>query len=377
MTDLTAANAWTARLWALTADVELSTHQTPTNLDRIRDAVLAGADRTVQPEYRPVPASHVARLEAMAERLESEDAPLMDLVRRSVSSTLGFARALSDRSADAITSYGTAEYGSPTKDLIARAEEVLAGPAVTAVADDEEPTIDAVGLAGVVEQVLGRLGVEGWTAVVRDHMSARMAVASAAREVRIRADATVTPTQLRGLVVHEVGTHVLRADEGARQPLQMLARGLPGYLETEEGLATHHEAQVDPRPARLRTFALRVLAADAALHGGFADVMARLTDHTSPAAAFPIGLRAKRGMADLTVPGSPLKDVVYLRGLLSVGAHLAAHPDDHALLMAGKLGLGDLDTARALQAEGLLSVPAPRVQHLLEEARQPDRPWNR
>lgn len=375
MTDLTAANTWTARLWALTADVDLSTHQTPTNRDRIRDAILAGAARPVQPEYVPVPSSHVARLAAMAERLGSEEAPLMGLVRRSVSSTLGFARALSDRSADAITSYGTAEYGSPTEDLIARAEEALAGPAGTA-ADVREATIDAVGLAGIVERVLVRLGVDGWTAVVRDHMSARMAVASAAREVRIRADATVTPTQLRGLVVHEVGTHVLRADDGARQPLQMLARGLPGYLETEEGLATHHEAQVDPRPARLRTFALRVLAADAALHGGIADVMARLTDHTSPAAAFPIALRAKRGMADLTIPGSPLKDVVYLRGLLSVGAHLAANPDDHALLMAGKLGLGDLDTARALQAEGLLSVPAPRVLQLLEEARQPDPPWN-
>lgn len=381
MTDLTAVNAWTARLWATTDEVELSRHQTPTNIGRIRAAALDPATEAVRPEYVPVPPDHVAQLAEMAEQLEAEDAPFLDLVTQSLDSTLGFARALSDRAADAITAFGVAEYGTPSPELVAHAEDVLATPAADDPTDgptDERAraaTIDATALADLVDRVLAWMGVRGWTAIVRERSIARMAVASSAREVRIRADSTFTAAQLPGLIVHEVGTHVLRADEGSRQPLHMLARGLPGYLETEEGLATHHEAQVDPRPKRLRTFALRVVAADAALRGGLADVMARLTDHVDPATAFPIAIRSKRGMADLTVPGSPLKDVVYLRGLRSVGDHLADHPHDHPLLMAGKLGLPHLDLARRLQADGLLTTAEPRVQELQDAVRASVPPW--
>lgn len=376
MTDLTAVNLWTARLWALTTDTELSRFHTPTNLAQIREAVLgpaAGRALTVTPNYHEVPADHIQQLAGMAEKLAEADGPLLELVRQALDSTLGLARALSDRSPDAITAHGRAEYGAPTVDLVADAEQVLVQPEPTP--GPAGPGLDAPAIAQLVRRVLDRLQVEGWTAVVLDHMSARMAVASGAREVRIRADATVTGPQLRGLLVHEVGTHVLRADEGARQPLHLLARGLPGYLEAEEGLATHHEAKVDPRPARTRTFALRVLAAETALAGGLAEVMERLTAHTSPAKAFPIALRAKRGMADLTAPGSPLKDVVYLRGLRSVGEHLRSHPDDHSLLMAGKLGLQHLGLARRLHDEDLLTLPGPRVQQLIDEARMDDPPW--
>ena len=108
MTDLTAVNAWTARLWATTDEVELSRHQTPTNLGRIRAAALDPATEAVRPEYVPVPPDHVARLAAMAEQLEAEDAPFLDLVTQSLDSTLGFARALADRTADAITAFGVA-----------------------------------------------------------------------------------------------------------------------------------------------------------------------------------------------------------------------------------------------------------------------------
>lgn len=381
MTDLAPVNEWTARLWALTGDVELSAHQTPTNSDRIRAAALFAAEgrstAPVTPEYLPVPPGHVNRLQAMADGIAGLDDPLLDLLEASLATTLAFARALSERSSDAITAYGLAEYGAPTAPLVARAEQVLDEPDDPKGGTGQGEVVDAATVAGLVDRVLASLGILDWTTVVREHMSARMAVAASAREVRIRADASFTPTQLRGLVVHEVGTHVLRADEGSQQSLHLLARGLPGYLETEEGLATHHEAQVDHRPERLRTFALRVLAADTAMRGGLADVMHRLITYVTPDQAFPIALRAKRGMADLTQPGSPMKDVVYLRGLLSVGDHLAAHPEDHSLLMAGKLGLAHLPVARSLAEEGMLTIPEDRVQQLIEEARSPYPPWDR
>ncbi len=375
MTDLTAVNRWTARLWAVTADVDLSAHQTPTDMERIREQALSGTTGPIVPDYLPVPAEVRDRLAALEAELAEAEGDLIDLVRDSLAATLGFARALSLRTPEAVTDHGRREHGVPDPDLLDAASALLGS---TAAAADPDPStlIPAARAAGLVEAALAGLGVQGWTVDVRAHMSARLSVSAQARQVRIHADAAFTGTQLRGLVVHEVGTHVLRADEGARQPLDLLARGLPGYLGTEEGLATHHELQVAPAADRQRTFALRVVAADVALTGGLADVMDRLTAHVPPATAFPIALRAKRGLADLSQPGSPLKDVVYLRGLRDVGAHLAAHPDDHGLLMAGKLGLPHLSMARSLAAQGLLALPVPRVADLIEQAREPRPPWD-
>jgi uncharacterized protein (TIGR02421 family) len=63
------------------------------------------------------------------------------------------------------------------------------------------------------------------------------------------------------LLQHEVGTHVVTYLNGARQPLTLLTIGLPGYDETQEGLAVLAEylsGGLDPR--RLRVLAGRVIA---------------------------------------------------------------------------------------------------------------------
>ena len=67
---------------------------------------------------------------------------------------------------------------------------------------------------------------------------------------------------------HEVGTHVVTYQNGARQPLKLLTIGLPGYDETQEGLAVLAEyltGGLDPR--RLRVLAARVVAIAEMLDG--------------------------------------------------------------------------------------------------------------
>lgn len=54
----------------------------------------------------------------------------------------------------------------------------------------------------------------------------------------------LTPAKVRGLVVHEIGTHALRAENGEQSRLLLLSLGLAGYIEGEEGLATYREKQL-------------------------------------------------------------------------------------------------------------------------------------
>ena len=53
----------------------------------------------------------------------------------------------------------------------------------------------------------------------------------------IPASGAFSAHRVEPLLHHEVGTHVVTYQNGARQPLTLLTIGLPGYDETQEGLA--------------------------------------------------------------------------------------------------------------------------------------------
>ena len=69
--------------------------------------------------------------------------------------------------------------------------------------------------------------------------------------------AAFTAARVEPLLHHEVGTHVVTYQNGARQPLTLLTIGLPGYDETQEGLAVLAEyltGGLDPQaPSRARS----------------------------------------------------------------------------------------------------------------------------
>ena len=96
----------------------------------------------------------------------------------------------------------------------------------------------------------------------------------------IPADAAIRADRVEPLLHHEVGTHVVTYQNGARQPLTLLTIGLPGYDETQEGLAVLAEyltGGLDPR--RLRVLAARVVAVGRMLAGaGFLEIFESLRD---------------------------------------------------------------------------------------------------
>ena len=117
------------------------------------------------------------------------------------------------------------------------------------------------------------------------------------------------------LLHHEVGTHVVTYQNGARQPQTLLTIGLPGYDETQEGLAVLAEyltGGLDPR--RSRVLAARVVAVGKMLDGaGFLDIFESLrADHRMPArTAWSIAIR-------VVVGGGSVKDAIYLRGITRI-----------------------------------------------------------
>ena len=173
----------------------------------------------------------------------------------------------------------------------------------------------------------------------------------------------VPPARVDALLQHEVGTHVLTYHNGRAQPLRLLATGLAGYDEFQEGLAVLAEFLVGglSRP-RLRVLAGRVVAAHCLLDGAtFVETFRRLTQTHGFArqAAYWMTMRAYRG-------GGLTKDAVYLRGLRQILAYTRSD-DEVELLWVGKIAAHHIPLIRELTWRGVLQPP-PLIPRFLQRA---------
>lgn len=263
-----------------------------------------------------------------------------------------------DHSAERITGHTTKVHGSIRPDDVAAAKEVLRRPAEPVPAK----TVDAEGVADAMRTCLQRLEIEGWEVVVDAGMAADMSVLGGKHRVKVRADATFAPCAVQQLLVHEIGTHVLRRHraEGQRTPVARYAVG--SAMRTEEGFAVCRENLAGVNfNARDRVYAARVIAVDVALRAGIVDVVDALVEHLDVDTAVVMAVRVKRGMANPHEPGSNVKDHVYFTGSRIVEAHLKAYPDDLGLLFATKWPLEELPRVKALVDAGLVAPVPPEL----------------
>jgi uncharacterized protein (TIGR02421 family) len=172
--------------------------------------------------------------------------------------------------------------------------------------------------------------------------------------------ATIRADRVEPLLHHEVGTHVVTYQNGARQPLRLLTIGLPGYDETQEGLAVLAEyltGGLDPR--RLRVLAARVVAIAEMLDGAeFLEIFESLrTEHQIPRrTAWSIAIRA-------VVGGGSVKDAIYLRGIARILQALA-EGITLDVLFVGKLALDHIPLIQDLLDRDVLNPPWVRPRWL-------------
>ena len=162
------------------------------------------------------------------------------------------------------------------------------------------------------------------------------------------------------LIQHEVGTHVLTYWNGRAQPFKLLATGLAGHDELQEGLAVFVEYLVGGLTAgRLRTLAARVEAVGALIGGAtFVETFRLLRDDfgISDRMSFLITMRVFRG-------GGLTKDAVYLRGLQSVIRYLAKGGRLDTLFV-GKIATVHTPVIEELQRRQVLKPPPFRPSYL-------------
>jgi len=267
---------------------------------------------------------------------------------------------LSDRQTPRFVHTGAALYGDIDPAMLAEAT-LLLDTLPRAKGEGARRVMDAKSFAAAAQLEVDRYRTVdptiGATVELRDDITSlmvsngRLLVASGMR-IPIR--------RVEALIQHEVGTHIVTYWNGAAQRLRLLATGLAGHDELQEGLAVLAEYLVAGlTPARLRVIAARVVAAHSVVSGAeFIDTYRLLVDDYgfSQTAAFQIATRVHRG-------GGLVKDAIYLRGLQRVVTYLAEGGRLDTLLV-GKIAVNHVAVIEELQRRGVLTTPPLRPAYL-------------
>lgn len=251
-------------------------------------------------------------------------------------------------------------FGEVSPELLASATEILAALAVREPMDSPSSRRSSAMVSGPQFREIALGEIEYYrqqnprfdaTVELRDDIGEGLMVSRNRLLVPIHLQ--IPESRVRPLLQHEIGTHLLTYFNGRQQPFRQMATGLAGYEVLQEGLAVLSEFLVGGLSAeRMRTLALRVIAADAMLdRASFVDVFRLLhQEHRiEPEKAFSITVRTFRG-------GGFPKDLVYLQGVMDLLPRLN-NAAEFALMWVGKIALEDLPSIRELRRREVV-VPA-------------------
>lgn len=343
-----------AELFKLVRGFEVLNHVNPMNVERERRTFFASKGATnPQFAYRPLQLEpfELKRqlLRIPVERIED------DSIRKLYEATIS---AYLDK-VDLLATLGTPNflynslryYGAPSEQDLKNAQYLLHLPEVEGEIRPEK----RVGTDVARQAFLDGMAAYGFQGKVQvtSRIVADAMVNNAERKVLLKKGATFRPKELRYLVHHEIGVHMVTTMNAAEQPLKLLRIGTRVSTRTQEGLAVLAEyLSGNTTLRRLKELAYRVIAVDMMVRGAdFVETYRHLTHELDMEAyaAFSLTTRVFRG-------GGLTKDYLYLQGLREV-FELWRNGDDLSPLLLGKCSMEFYDTLQELTQRGILKAP--------------------
>lgn len=250
---------------------------------------------------------------------------------------------LRNRGTPLVTEYASKLYGKPSQDTIQHAKKLLE-------AEEEQPTYATLkhNPASSVKKFLDAFmnNYPAWKVKLKELLvGANFSLAD--KTLYINKNRIFSEADIQRLIVHEIGTHIARAENASHQMLKMFSYGFPNYLITEEGLAVFNEERAGILSASIaKNYAARVIAVHLSMKHSFSTIYRILLEYFSKEDAFTLTVRAKRGLGDTSSPGSFTKDHIYLSGYFQVKNFARKHQLKD--LYVGKIGTEHAQVASLL-----------------------------
>lgn len=243
-------------------------------------------------------------------------------------------------------------YGKPDASCVNMARKILEGDAA-----EYDETITARAIKEALEEEIRRFSLD-WKIKIVDNITTKVSISSLNKEVLVNGKFNFTPFEVGRLKVHEIDIHVLRAENGSRQPLRIFQTGLENYQETEEGLSVYFEEKTNNLDKfQERLYAARALGVALALERDFFSVFSELSQYLSQNLAYRITERIKRGIRDTSQRGGFSKDYYYISGREKIREYVKSQGDIQ-ILFVGKIGLEDICLTKKLLDKAILNKPA-------------------
>lgn len=234
-------------------------------------------------------------------------------------------------------------YGVPSKRLVDKSYDILNEK----LKETESEKVSSKDSAKKIRENMKLFGMK--YKILRKDIVTSALIDSEKQEMVLKKRHRYSKQFLNRLIVHEIGTHAFRSENGKLQKLSIFKNGLANYLETEEGLAAYNEERFGLlTQSTLRNYAGRVVSIHMALNNGFYKTFKELKKYFSKRAAFKLALRSKRGLLDTEYEGAYTKDLAYLKGYYNI-KRFVRKGGNLKDLYYGKVGINDLIHVKKLK----------------------------
>jgi len=198
-----------------------------------------------------------------------------------------------------------------------------------------------------MDAVFKQYGLNKWETKIKDNMVSD-AVAGKNNRLFLRKGALFSDSRLDNLIVHEIETHILTAENGKNQKFELFNKGFANYLETQEGLAIYNIISKNKEEKYLYIAISLVYAVNMALKHSFIDIFEKmLSFKIPPERAFRTALKVKRGIENTEDPGGFTKDFLYYKGYKKIKDYVDRSGKIKDLYI-GKFSIDDIELIRQI-----------------------------
>lgn len=235
-------------------------------------------------------------------------------------------------------------YGKPTNEEVLKCKELIENlKNKPKTYPQKNKYLTAQETQKTFEEIFQKYHLEKWKVKIKDQMVSDC-IAGKSNTIFINKKAQFSEKKVKALIVHEIETHILTAENGKNQPYKIFNKGLKDYLITQEGLAMYNVSTILNQPLEENIRALaNLLAIHYSLSHSFVETFHKLiAKRISPKQAFKSTLKAKRGFYNTDKKGAFTKDFIYFRGYYQI-ENFVKNGGNLKDLYLGKINIADLD----------------------------------
>lgn len=253
------------------------------------------------------------------------------------------------RGSQEFTNVSSRLFGIPTLSEIAE---------ITAIPNYSKPPkifnkYSSLELKAIFEETLNDYGLNDWRVAISDKILARC-ITNKNKKILIKSNSIFSEERVKALIIHEIETHLLTAENGHRQKYKLFNYGFANYLATQEGLAMHNVLSNSDLKSEEGHKEKLTESIHLSQTMSFAELFNDLRNkNLTQKSALDICIRVKRGMTDTSQGGAFTKDYSYYSGKKIIRNFLDQGGDLRDLYH-GKYNLSDLPVIKTIS---LFQIP--------------------